>query len=90
MPILSKLEAYKRLQDIYISEESIGEKAFVYSESALQGVNKGILQTLGFPVDVANYITGLGETGVRKVLNEAGFDIINSINDILMDSHGFL
>ena len=26
----AKLEAYKKLQDIYISEESIGEKAFVY------------------------------------------------------------
>ena len=87
----AKLEAYKRLQDIYISEESIGEKAFVYSESALQGVNKGILQTLGFPVDVANYITGLGETGVRKVLNEAGFDIPDTMADSkLMSKEPFL
>ena len=64
-----KLEIYKKLQNIYINEESPGEKAYIYSESAAAGANKGILQTLGFPVDVANLLLGLGETGVRKILN---------------------
>ena len=86
-----KLEIYRKLQNIYISEETVGEKAFIYAESGAAGANKGILQTLGFPVDVANLLLGLGETGVRKILNEVGFDIPDTMADSkLMSSEPFL
>ncbi len=41
-----KLEIYRQLQNIYISEESIMEKAFIAEESMMQGTNKGLAQTL--------------------------------------------
>ena len=69
-----KLEIYRQLQNIYISEESVMEKAFVAEESMMQGVNKGLAQTLGLPADLSNLIIGLGETGVRKLLDAAGFE----------------
>ena len=49
-----KLEIYRQLQNIYISEESVMEKAFVAEESMMQGVNKGLAQTLGLPADLTN------------------------------------
>ena len=86
-----QLEIYRKLQNIYISEETIGEKAFIYAESGAAGANKGILQTLGFPVDVANLLLGLGETGVRKILNEVGFDMPATLADSkLMSDKPFL
>ena len=86
-----QLEIYRKLQNIYISEETPGEKAFIYAESGAAGANKGILQTLGFPVDVANLLLGLGETGVRKILNEVGFDIPDTLADSkLMSDKPFL
>ena len=51
-----KLEIYRQLQNIYISEESVMEKAFVAEESMMQGVNKGLAQTLGLPADLSNLI----------------------------------
>jgi len=87
----SKLQAYRNLQKILISQETIGEKALIYTESGAAGANKGILQTFGFPVDVANLLVGLGETGVRKILNEAGFDIPDTLADSkLMSDKPFL
>ena len=64
----AKLQAYRKLQKLLIDQETIGEKALIYTESGAAGANKGILQTFGFPVDVANLLIGLGETGVRKAL----------------------
>ena len=76
-----KLEIYRQLQNIYISEESVMEKAFVAEESMMQGVNKGLAQTLGLPADLSNLIIGLGETGVRKLLDAAGFEIESGLKD---------
>jgi len=86
-----KLEIYRKLQNIYISEESIMEKAFVAEESMMQGVNKGLAQTLGLPADLANLVIGLGETGVRKLLDAAGFEIESGLKDSkLMSKKPFL
>ena len=87
----ARLETFKKLQNILISEETLPEKALVYSESAAAGANRGILNTLGFPVDVANLLLGMGETGVRKILKEAGFDIPDTMADSkLMSKEPFL
>jgi len=87
----AKLQAYRNLQKILISQETIPEKAFVYGESAAAGANKGVLNTLGFPVDVVNLFLGMGETVVRKILNEVGFDIPDTMADSkLMSSKPFL
>ena len=86
-----KLEIYRKLQNIYISEESIMKKAFVAEESLMQGVNKGLAQTLGLPADLANLVIGLGETGVRKLLDAAGFEIESGLKDSkLMSKKPFL
>ena len=86
-----KLEIYRQLQNIYISEESVMEKAFVAEESMMQGVNKGLAQTLGLPADLTNLIIGLGETGVRKLLDAAGFEIESGLKDSkLMSKKPFL
>ena len=86
-----KLEIYRKLQNIYISEESVMEKAFVAEESMMQGVNKGLAQTLGLPADLSNLIIGLGETGVRKLLDAAGFEIESGLKDSkLMSKKPFL
>ena len=87
----AKLQAYRNLQKLLISQETIPEKAFIYSESAAAGANKGVLNTLGFPVDVLNLLLGMGETGIRKALNEVGFDIPDTMADSkLMSSEPFL
>ena len=87
----ARLETFRKLQNILISEETIPEKALVYSESAAAGANRGVLNTLGFPVDVVNLLLGMGETGVRKILNEVGFDIPDTMADSkLMSSEPFL
>ena len=86
-----KLEIYRQLQNIYISEESVMEKAFDAEESMMQGVNKGLAQTLGLPADLSNLIIGLGETGVRKLLDAAGFEIESGLKDSkLMSKKPFL
>ena len=87
----AQLQAYRKLQKILISQETIPEKALIYTESAAAGANRGILNILGFPVDLTNLLLGLGETGVRKILNEAGFDIPDTMADSkLMSSKPFL
>ena len=86
-----KLEIYRQLQNIYISEEKWYEKAFVAEESMMQGINKGLAQTLGLPADLSNLIIGLGETGVRKLLDAAGFEIESGLKDSkLMSKKPFL
>jgi len=87
----AKLEAYRQLQSLYISEESYLEKADVFQESVGQGVNKGLVLTLGLPADLTNLIVGLGETGVRKTLAAAGFEIDSGLKDSkLMSKKPFL
>jgi hypothetical protein len=87
----AKLQAYRKLQKLLIDQETIPEKALIYAESGAAGANKGILNTLGFPVDVANLLLGLGETGVRKILNEVGFDMPATLADSkLMSDKPFL
>ena len=71
---VAQLNAYKNLQSFYISQETLLDKAAVGGEAALQGINKGISIGLGLPVDISNFIIGLGEKGVNKILNEAGFE----------------
>ena len=70
---VAQLNAYKNLQSFYISQETLVDKATVGGKAALQGINKGISIGLGLPVDISNFIIGLGEKGVNKILNEAGF-----------------
>lgn len=71
---VAQLNAYKNLQSFYISQETILDKAAVAGESTLQGINKGLTIGLGLPVDISNFIIGLGEKGVNKILNETGFE----------------
>jgi hypothetical protein len=86
-----RLEIYRKLQNLYILEEKWYEKAFVAEESMMQGVNRGLAQTLGLPADLTNLIIGLGETGVRKLLDAAGFEIESGLKDSkLMSKKPFL
>tara|TARA_R100000479_G_C6250582_1_gene152242 strand:+ start:128 stop:559 length:432 start_codon:yes stop_codon:yes gene_type:complete len=87
----AKLEAYKKLQDLYIADEEWYETAAIRGEAAVQGLWKGLSQTMGLPVDITNLIVGLGETGVRKVLDAAGFEIDSGLKDSkLMSKKPFL
>ena len=58
---VAQLNAYKNLQSFYISQETLLDKAAVGGEAALQGINKGISIGLGLPVDISNFIIGLGQ-----------------------------
>ena len=71
---VAQLNAYKNLQSFYISQETLLDKAAVAGESTLKGINKGLTIGLGLPVDLTNFIIGLGEKGVNKILNETGFE----------------
>ena len=87
----AKLDIYKRLQSLYIADEDYFDKAGVAVEATGQGINKGLALTLGLPADLTNLIIGLGETGVRKVLDAAGFDINSGLKDSkLMSKKPFL
>ena len=72
---LKELEAYRKLQSFYISQESLLDKAGVAAENILPGLNKGFEQTMGLPVDLSNLILSFGEDGVRKILDKAGFNM---------------
>jgi hypothetical protein len=87
----AKLEAYRQLQALYIADEKWYETAAVRGDAAVQGLWKGLSQTMGLPVDLTNLIVGLGETGVRKVLDAAGFEIDSGLKDSkLMSKKPFL
>jgi|TARA_R110002126_G_scaffold3492_3_gene19932 gas vesicle protein len=87
----AKLEAYRQLQALYIADEKWYETAAVRGDAAVQGLWKGLSQTMGLPVDLTNLIVGLGETGVRKVLDAAGFEIDSEFKDSkLMSKKPFL
>jgi hypothetical protein len=87
----AKLEAYRQLQALYIADEKWYETAAVRGDAAVQGLWKGLAQTMGLPVDLTNLIVGLGETGVRKVLDAAGFEIDSGLKDSkLMSKKPFL
>ena len=77
----AKLEAHTQLQNLYIADEKWYETAAVRGEAAVQGLWKGAAATIGLPVDLTNLIVGLGETGVRKVLDAAGFEIDSGLKD---------
>ena len=87
----AKLDIYKKLQNLYIADEDYFDKAGVAVEATGQGINKGLALTLGLPADLTNLVIGLGETGVRKVLDAAGFDINSGLKDSkLMSKKPFL
>ena len=87
----AKLDIYKKLQNLYIADEDYFDKAGVAVEATGQGINKGLALTLGLPADLTNLVVGLGETGVRKVLDAAGFDIDSGLKDSkLMSKKPFL
>ena len=87
----AKLDIYKKLQNLYIADEDYFDKAGVAVEATGQGINKGLALTLGLPADLTNLVIGLGETGVRKVLDAAGFDIDSGLKDSkLMSKKPFL
>ena len=69
---VSQINAYKNLQSFLITQETGLEKAAVVGEASLQGINKGISIGLGLPVDIANFIIGLGEKGINKILEKSG------------------
>ena len=86
-----KLEIYRNLQNLYIADEKWYEKPLVGAEAAIQGIWKGMGLTLGLPADLSNLVIGLGETGVRKVLDEAGFDVDTGLKSSkLMSKKPFL
>jgi hypothetical protein len=86
-----KLELHTQLQNLYIADEDYFDKAGVAVEATGQGINKGLAQTLGLPADLTNLVIGLSETGVRKVLDAAGFDIDSGLKDSkLMSKKPFL
>jgi len=72
---LKELEAYRKLQSFYISQESLLDKAGVVAKNILPGINKGIEQAMGLPVDLSNLILSFGEDGVRKILDKSGFNM---------------
>jgi len=86
-----KLEIYRNLQNLYIADESYFKKVGVAADAAVQGIWKGMGLTLGLPADLSNLVIGLGETGVRKVLDEAGFDVDTGLKSSkLMSKKPFL
>ncbi len=86
-----KLNIYKQLQSLYIADEDYFDKAGVAVEATGQGINKGLANTLGLPADLSNLVIGLGETGVRKLLDAAGFEIESGLKDSkLMSKKPFL
>jgi len=72
---LKELEAYRKLQSFYISQESALDKVGVVAENILPGLNKGFEQSMGLPVDLSNLILSFGEDGVRKILDMSGFNM---------------
>jgi len=70
----SQLNALKQIQGFVIQNESLFDKAQVVYESATGGINKGMSEILGFPVDMVNLGLAKGEDWFKSTLNKAGFD----------------
>ena len=71
----AQLKAFKALQNYYISQESTLDKLGVAYESTMAGLNNGIAKGIGLTVDISNMILGLGEKGLRNVMNDIGFEV---------------
>ena len=71
----AQLNAYKKLQSYYISQETFLDKVGVAASSILPGINQGLVTTMGLPVDISNLILSFGEDGVRSILEGVGFDM---------------
>ena len=80
----AQLKAFQALQNYYISQETTMDKIGVAYESAMQGTNKGISVGIGLPVDIANILLGMGEKGVRNIMNDIGFEV-SPDNQIISD-----
>ncbi len=80
----AQLKAFQALQNYYISQESTGDKIGVAFNSAMQGTNKGLSIGIGLPVDIANILLGMGEKGVRNIMNDIGFEV-SPDNKIISD-----
>ena len=80
----AQLKAFQALQNYYISQESTGDKIGVAFNSAMQGTNKGLSIGIGLPVDIANILLGIGEKGVRNIMNDIGFEV-SPDNKIISD-----
>ena len=91
-PNIARLyEIEQKLLNLELLNEPLGKKVFKGAEAAVQGTWKSTANLLGLPVDLTNLIVGLGETGVRKVLNNMGFDVASSLKDSkLMSKEPFL
>ena len=71
----AQLKAFQALQNYYISQESTLDKLGVAYESTMAGLNNGIAKGIGLTVDISNMILGLGEKGLRNVMNDIGFEV---------------
>ena len=80
----AQLKAFQALQNYYISQETMGDKAAVVGSSINKGINKGISVGIGLPVDIVNLILGVGEKGLRNIMNEIGFEV-SPDNKIISD-----
>jgi len=80
----AQLKAFKALQEYYISNETAWDKVKVGYESTMAGLNGGISDGIGLPVDITNLILGMGEKGVRKIMNDIGFEV-SPDNQIISD-----
>jgi len=79
-----QLKAFQALQNYLISQETMGDKAAVVGSSINKGINKGISVGIGLPVDIVNLILGVGEKGLRNIMNEIGFEV-SPDNKIISD-----
>jgi len=65
----------RAIQSFMISQETVPEKFGKAFESTVQGLWKGSSILTGLPVDITNVVLAMGEKGVRKVMNEIGFEV---------------
>ena len=80
----AQLKAFQALQNYHISQETTLDKLGIAYESTMAGLNNGISIGIGLPVDISNMILGLGEKGLRNVMNEIGFEV-SPDNQIVSD-----
>jgi hypothetical protein len=69
-----QVNALKQLQGFVIQNENLFDKAKVVYESSTAGINKGLSEIYGFPVDLVNLGLAKGEDWAKPVLNKVGFD----------------
>ena len=69
-----QVNALKQLQGFVIQNENLFDKAKVVYESSTAGINKGMSEIYGFPIDMVNLGLAKGEDWVKAALNKAGFN----------------